>query len=394
MTRRAAGEGALYYDEKGRRWIGQAPPEKNYRTGKVRRLKVVGGDGESKASVSKRLRELIAERTAEQGAPETVGELVGQWAATLDPNAAHQSQGNIDRIDQQVRTHVLPVLGDIPLKSLTVDDVEYWLRERRTPDGEPLARSTLKKLRSILAQSYDYAVKRQYTKWNPARVADLPQDAPVKRRGRALTPDEIDSLMLTAQDDRLGAWVVVGITMGLRPGEVSGLVWDAVDFDRRTVTVYQAMGGDRHLKTTKTGRTRTLSLPDVTADALEAHRTRQDEERALLGDWPAKWAQLVFVTPNGTPLDRSNTRRMVQRIATAAGVEGDVTSYDMRHTASEFLASSVSMERLADLLGHRDTQTVQRHYRHPETTVIDVAAERWGQGASQGASSAANRKSS
>ena len=44
------------------------------------------------------------------------------------------------------------------------------------------------------------------------------------------------------------------------------------------------------------------------------------------------------------------------------------------------------MERLADLMGHTTIDTVQRHYRHPETNVIDVAPEVWGQGASQGAS--------
>jgi integrase len=32
------------------------------------------------------------------------------------------------------------------------------------------------------------------------------------------------------------------MTLGLRPGEVSGLTWEAIDFDDGTLTVYQALG--------------------------------------------------------------------------------------------------------------------------------------------------------
>lgn len=390
LLRRPSGTGGIYFDEKRQRWIGQAPPQRNYTTGKIRRRKIVGTPDESYTAFSKRLELFIDELTASEGSPETVGELVDQWFNTLDPDAPKQSQGNIDRIESQIRTHLSPVIGDIPMMALTVDDVEAWLANRKTKNGDPLARSSVKKLRSILNQSYTYATKRQYVKWNPALVADLPKTAQVKRTGRALTPDEIDKLFGVCVDDRLGAWLIVGVTMGLRPGELSGLIWDAVDFDTGTVRVYQSLAYERkrglHLKTTKTGRVRRLKMPPLAVEVLEAHRQRQNKERTLAGDWPKQWAQLVFVTPWGGPLDRSYARRMVQRLGEEAAIEGHLTSYDLRHTASEYAASKVSMERLADLMGHTTIDTVQRHYRHPETNVIDVAPEVWAQGASQGAS--------
>ncbi len=92
---------------------------------------------------------------------------------------------------------------------------------------------------------------------------------------------------------------------------------------------------------------------------------------------PVILSGLVFLTAYGTPLDRSNTRRRVQRIGQEAGV-GPLNPYDLRHTAAELIASSTSEHRLADLLGHRDTSTTRKHYRHPETSVIQVAAEHWG----------------
>ena len=392
--RRQSGRGGIYFDETRQRWVGQAPPQRNYATGKIRRRKVIGRQGESYTALAKRLEAFIDEMATDEGVPETVGGLVDQWFKTLDADAPNQSQGNIDRVEHQIRVHLSPVIGDIPMKALTVDDVEAWLANRKTKTGEPLARSTVKKLRSILNQSYKYATKRQYTKWNPAAVADLPKTAPVKRIGRALTPDEINKLFVVCADDRLGAWLIVGITMGLRPGELSGLTWEAVDFDAETLRVFQALSYERgkgsYLKEPKTGRVRTLRMAPLTIEVLEAHRVRQDGERELLGDWPDEWSDLVFVTPRGGPLDRANTRRMVQGLGGQAGIEGSLTSYDIRHTASEYAASKVSVERLADLMGHTTIETVQRHYRHPETNVIDVAPEVWG--ASKGASDTGKEK--
>lgn len=63
------------------------------------------------------------------------------------------------------------------------------------------------------------------------------------------------------------------------------------------------------------------------------------------------------MTPNSRPLDPANVRRAVRRIAGAAGIDGSVTPYDLRHTATSVLsATGVAPELLADLLGHVDTR--------------------------------------
>src|SRR5690606_31259295 len=116
--------------------------------------------------------------------------------------------------------------------------------------------------------------------------------------------------------------------------------------------------GRPRLKDTKTGDSRTLRLPAPAQDALRRHRIASNEERLLMGDrWPLEWSNLVFVTTNGTPLDPSNVRRLVARLAKDAGIEGTVTPYDLRHSATSLLAAAGhSADSLADLLGHRDTR--------------------------------------
>jgi integrase len=80
-------------------------------------------------------------------------------------------------------------------------------------------------------------------------------------------------------------------------------------------------------------------------------------------------------------LGESNLRKFVSRVARAAGIEGRVTPYDLRHTATSLMsAAGHSAEKLADLLGHRDTRMVFKHYRHPVTASVEVAADYWNTG--------------
>ena len=123
-------------------------------------------------------------------------------------------------------------------------------------------------------------------------------------------------------------------------------------------------------------------MPAVTVEALAEHRRRTVEERLAMGEtWPARWASMVLVSESGTPIDPSNVRRIVDRIGVEAGIDV-LTPYDLRHTATSLIsASGISSERLADLLGHRDTRMVAHHYRHQVTSSVDVAAQYGSQGA-------------
>ena len=116
-------------------------------------------------------------------------------------------------------------------------------------------------------------------------------------------------------------------------------------------------------------------------EAPEAERRGALDE----GDrWPARWGSLLFDSENGTPINPSNLRRLIGRFAQDAGIDGVLNPYDLWHTATSLIsAAGLSAERLADLLGDKDTRMVFGHYRHPVTSSVSVAAEYWG--ANQGA---------
>jgi integrase len=364
MSRRAKGEGTLWKDARGR-WIGQI-------TVNGRKMKVVGIEGEGKPQVAARLK---ARAASPASTVVTVGDLVSDWFEKAAPK--RKGSAWLDTCRRLIDSHIMPTWGRVRIDQVRVEGVESWMAEL----SESLSKATVSKVRSQLAQAFDYGIRRRVVDWNPARIAELPSVDRPAREGRALTKIEVRALLNVASEHRLGAWITTAVTLGLRPGEVSGLSWPDVDLERGVIVVHRSLAwtkGRPFLKETKTKKARTLELPPRTVDALADHRKRQVEERLLMGDrWPAEWSDLVFVSERGTPVNPSNLRRLISGLTATAGIEGVVTPYSLRHTATSLLsASGVAPELLADLLGHKDTRMVHHHYRHPVTPSISVARER------------------
>jgi integrase len=363
MSRRAKGEGTLWKDARGR-WVGQI-------TVNGRKLKVVGREGERKPQVAARLK---ARAASPASTVVTVGDLVSDWLEKAAPK--RKGAAWLDTCRRLVDSHIMPTWGRVRIDQVSVDGVESWMAEL----AESLSKATVSKVRSQLAQAFDYGIRRRVVDWNPAKIAELPAVERPGRDGRALTKTEVRALLNVASEHRLGAWITTSVTLGLRPGEVSGLSWPDLDLENGLVVIHRALawiGKRPYLKETKTKRARTLELPPRTVDALTDHRKRQVEECLLMGDrWPTEWSDLVFVSERGTPINPSNLRRLITTLAREAGIEGVVTPYSLRHTATSLLsASGVAPELLADLLGHKDTRMVHHHYRHPVTPSISVARD-------------------
>ena len=213
---------------------------------------------------------------------------------------------------------------------------------------------------------------------NAAALAVMPRTKPPTER-RSFTADEARALLVAAKGERLEALLVVGLSAGLRPGELTGLLWSDLELDRTppTLTVSGAMkrGPDGRVsrgavKRSKDGR-RTIALPPAAVSALRAHRKRQSEERLAGSHWHDEG--LVFPSAVGTPLDPSDVRRTFARVGKRAGITDARFPYLLRHSAvSLLLDNGASIEEVADLLGD-DPRTLYRHYRHKVRPIAEAA---------------------
>ena len=176
---------------------------------------------------------------------------------------------------------------------------------------------------------------------------------------------DVQSILATVRADYRNYFTVRFFT-GMRTGEVHGLKWRYVDFERRLIRVRETvvLGEDEYTKTDGSQRDIQMSQPVV--EAL----TKQYEVTGKLSDY-------VFCNLMGAPLDNKNfTDRVWYPLLRHLGLT-ERRPYQMRHTAATlWLASGEAPEWIARQLGHTSTEMLFRVYSRyvPNLTRQDGSA--------------------
>lgn len=176
---------------------------------------------------------------------------------------------------------------------------------------------------------------------------------------------EVQSILATVRADYKNYFVTRFFT-GMRTGEVHGLKWRYVDFERRMILVRETfvLGEDEYTKTD--GSQREIQMSQPVFEALEA-------QYAVTG----KLSDYVFCNMLGTPLDNKNfSDRVWYPLLRHLGLE-ERRPYQMRHTAATlWLAAGEAPEWIARQLGHTSTEMLFRVYSRyvPNLTRQDGSA--------------------
>ena len=167
------------------------------------------------------------------------------------------------------------------------------------------------------------------------------------------------------------ALILTASYAGLRWDEITGLRIQRLDLLRRTLTVTEAASEVRgHISFTEpktTASRRSVVLPRFLCDEIAAH----------LATYPPNDNALIFTSPHGDPLRRTNFRRRVWVPTTeATGLEG-VRFHDLRHThAAMLIAQGEHPKVIQSRLGHASITTTLNTYGHLFEGLDEAAADR------------------
>ena len=275
--------------------------------------------------------------------------------------------------------HLIPALGDHPLAGLSPADVQAFLNAKAASGLSP---RTVGYLRGVLRGALGHAERTDLVTRNVARLARPPRIP--RRRVSPLSVEQVRTFVAAIAGDRLEALYLVALGVGLRQGEILGLRWSDVDLAAGTLTVRHALAridGRLVLVEPKSATSRrVVPLPAFVRDALVEHRLRQAAEPLPLRPVPPDpFADLVFVTSHGTPLDGITITRRFQRILADAGLPHQ-RFHDLRHAcASLLLAQGVPARVVMETLGHSEISLTLNTYSHVMPSVGREAAERMDQ---------------
>ena len=271
------------------------------------------------------------------------------WARYVVPNLQRHTQlAYASMLD----VHIIPAIGNLPLRSVNAETL-WELRAAMSAAGvgDAATRKTLVVIQSMLQR----AVEWRHIESNPAKLVRKPSQTRA-RVVRPLSPQQVEAIRAVLLDQgRLGDSTLVAVLAyaGLRPGEALGLRW--YDIRERTILVERSVAFGK-LKSTKTGKARTVRLLAPLAEMLETWH--EATERAAPTD-------LVFPGPDGAPwnLDRVNNwrGRTFADAAKSAGISG-VRPYDLRHSyVSLLIAQGATVVEVAQQAGHSATMALSTY---------------------------------
>lgn len=279
--------------------------------------------------------------------------------------ACRSSQKRRPRDDEGIiRVHLRPAFGETLIHSIGVEQIDdYKLAKRYLQPKTVHHQLTL--LITMLNYARDLGWISKTPKIKKPKIVLFDKDFHFLR-----TREEINRLLLSASDESklAHALYATAVFTGLRQGELAGLKWSDVDFEKRLMTVQRSFDGP-----TKSGDVRHVPILDSLLPMLRAWRLQS----------PLVW---VFPNENGTMQKESArifqevfhrvlTRAKFPKIEQYGKQRHYIVFHDLRHTfASHWVMNCGDIFKLQKILGHKSVQMTMR-YAHlaPEAFASDYS---------------------
>lgn len=284
----------------------------------------------------------------------TVTEAIDRYIETVLPEKKEWTQRSQKIQLDWWKSHIgNKLLSDV--NAAVITHCKDKLHAGKTRLGRGRGPATITRYMAVL--SHLFTVARKDWSWvdsNPFSDVSRPREP--RGRVRFLDDDERERLLKACREstnDMLYPVTLLAISTGMRQGEIMGLRWPDVDFDKGRIILEDTKNNDR----------RAVPLAglahNVLAEYKRTHR-RVDTDLLFPGKNPKKPMHLR--TPWTSALKR-------------AGIE-NYRFHDNRHTAASYLVmNGATLAEVAEVLGHR-TLAMTRRYAHMSDSHVSGVVER------------------
>ncbi|NRF96180.1 site-specific integrase [Paenibacillus frigoriresistens] len=265
--------------------------------------------------------------------------------------------------DMYIRVHIIPFMGDVQLSKLNSTHIQNFITHL---NDKGLASSTVKRIYTVVNTSLVAAARMKVISENPA--AHIVTKPRVQRKEVVVWDESEVQVFLdrTKATTRHHIAFHLALATGMRQGEVLGLRWSDVDFEKSLVQIRQTVTHDgKEIKTgAKTASSlRSIAIDQATIKELKRHRAKQAEEKLASG---GSYTDLGLITC--TALGNITTPRVLSTAFDNAIKKSGVPRirfHDLRHThASMLLKLNINSKVVQERLGHSSIQMTLDLYSH------------------------------
>lgn len=280
-----------------------------------------------------------------------------------------------------VRNHIQPALGSVRLDALQAHTIQGFYNALGKADGSraALAPKTIKGVHGVLHKALQKAVEVGYLRVNPTDACALPRVA--RREITPLCEEEMRAFLSAIAGHPFESLFVTALFSGMREGEVLGLMWNCVDFERGTIYVDKQLqkekkkGGQYLYVPLKNDKARIITPAKRVMDTLHIHKAEQNAKHLLAGE---AWEDtgLVFTNDIGGHLAVSTVYKAFKAIAASIG-RPDARFHDLRHSyAVASIRAGDDIKTVQNNLGHATASFTLDVYGHVTEQMRAASAAR------------------
>ena len=240
----------------------------------------------------------------------------------------------------------------MPVGAITKSDVLAFRSDLARVKGRSgnasLTARTINRIIQILGQILSEAADR-YEFSNP--VVNIKRLRQQRVDINPFSLEEVQRLIATIRSDYRD-YLTVRMLTGMRTGEVNGLQWKYVDFERGQILIRETIVRGEIEYTKTDGAQRDIEMSAPVREALLRRKAARDGQ-----------ARFVFCGPSGEPIELNNfTKRVWYPLLRHLDLALR-RPYQMRHTAATlWLAAGENPEWVARQLGHTSTEMLFKTY--------------------------------
>ncbi len=366
--KRAKGEGTIYYSKARGKWVAQLPPGSDGR----RHLRTAATEAEA----LKLLRQMRAESEAGRSLTrqaETVKDLLDDWLETMQPVVRSSTYKHYHAGCQ----HIIDRVGKVRAQDVTIEMVQRIANDL-TASG--LGPATVKAALSRLRAAYERLIPERYSSnpvnWRKLKLRKVraPERRPVDVAHVRKMLYAITDIEARGRDARWAAAVWLAALLGMRRGEIMGLRWADVDWEKSLLRVQQQRNQRGTIAPLKTEESRRdIPIGSRLRELLRAtHEMHQAEEKHR-PNWEDH--DLVVCNEDGKPPKTETFRNLLNRLTKTLDIP-HIHPHLLRHTMATMLDElGYSETIIGAILGHTTGASITRRYTHARIDRVRRAVE-------------------